>query len=372
MNLNTNFLNILREFVPDLLCEFPEYKEKLHTGIYIILENKDNVFSESQYIDVDTVYKHSKSMMPLHFFDILYENVNMFESKSNNNSNSFELIIGIDFQYLWNSTQNENTKEILMKYLKMFMMSIISDIDDKSLFGDTSELFEAFNKPEFSEKLESTIKDLNDFFNKHENCTEDNNNDSNHENTDSTNELPSKDDIEEHLNSLLNGKIGKLAKEIADETFTDLNIDVNDKNVNLDSVMKTLLQDPNKIMGLTKNIGSKLDQKMKSGEINDNELMEEASEIMKKMKNMPGMSNMFNMFNKKNKKGDFKMDLSKMGSFMQKHQTRERMLQKLQEKQNHSSSYIVGEKTNQVFRNETSQNVEKSIRKKKKKRKNKK
>lgn len=331
MNLNTNFLNILREFIPDLLREFPKYKDNLHKGIYVILDNKDNVFSESQYIDVDIVYKHSKTVMPLHFFDILYENSTIFDLKSEDESKRFDFIIDIDFKNLWNSTQNNNTKEILMNYLKMFMMSIISDIEDKSMFGDSSELNDVFNNPEFSKKIEATMSDLNDFFNKRETS---NNND----NSETSSEMPSKDDIEEHLNSLLNGKIGKLAKEIADETFIDLDIDMNDKNINIDTMMKKLLQDPNKIMDLTKNISSKLDEKMKSGEIDDNEIMEEASEIMKKMKNMknmpnmPDMSNMFNMFNRKNKKGDMNMDFSNFASMMQKNQNKERLLKKLQEK----------------------------------------
>ena len=44
-----------------------------------------------------------------------------------------------------------------------------------------------------------------------------------------------------------------------------------------------------------KKVGSKLDAKLKSGEIKS-EVMEEASEIMKKMKSMPGMKNMEQMF----------------------------------------------------------------------------
>ena len=38
-------------------------------------------------------------------------------------------------------------------------------------------------------------------------------------------------------------------------------------------------------MGMVKKVGSKLDEKLKSGEINESELMKEASDLMKKMKN---------------------------------------------------------------------------------------
>ena len=42
-------------------------------------------------------------------------------------------------------------------------------------------------------------------------------------------------------------------------------------------------------MGLVKNIGSKLDAKIKSGEIKESEILQEASALMEKMKEMPGM-----------------------------------------------------------------------------------
>ena len=43
---------------------------------------------------------------------------------------------------------------------------------------------------------------------------------------------------------------------------------------------------------MVKKVGSKLDSKLKSGEIKESELMQEASDLMEKMKNMPGMKNM--------------------------------------------------------------------------------
>ena len=42
------------------------------------------------------------------------------------------------------------------------------------------------------------------------------------------NSLPKPEDIHNHLNSLLGGKIGGLAKEIAEETVSDMNLKVDD------------------------------------------------------------------------------------------------------------------------------------------------
>jgi hypothetical protein len=49
-----------------------------------------------------------------------------------------------------------------------------------------------------------------------------------------------------------------------------------------------MIKNPQKMMGLMKTIGDKLQTKMKSGEISEEEIMKEASELMGKMKGMGG------------------------------------------------------------------------------------
>jgi spore coat protein CotH len=51
-------------------------------------------------------------------------------------------------------------------------------------------------------------------------------------------------------------------------------------------------------MGLVKNVGDKLDTKIKSGELKESELITEATDIMNKMKNMPGMGNIQSILSK--------------------------------------------------------------------------
>jgi spore coat protein CotH len=51
-------------------------------------------------------------------------------------------------------------------------------------------------------------------------------------------------------------------------------------------------------MNMVKNIGSKIDEKIKSGELKESELMEEGMDLLNKMKNMPGMGDMQKMFEK--------------------------------------------------------------------------
>jgi len=109
--------------------------------------------------------------------------------------------------------------------------------------------------------------------------------------------MPSADDIQGHLHGMMGGKLGDLAREIAEETSQNLNMDM-DGVTDVKDIFQKLFSNPGKLMGLVKNVSEKLDSRMKSGEISQNELMTEASEMLNKMKNMPGMGNIQEMMSK--------------------------------------------------------------------------
>ena len=66
----------------------------------------------------------------------------------------------------------------------------------------------------------------------------------------------------------------------------------------MNDVLNKLIKNQTKLMGLVKNVGDKLDTRIKSGEIKESELIAEATEIMNRMKNMPGMDNIQSMLSK--------------------------------------------------------------------------
>merc|ERR1711871_1331847 len=108
--------------------------------------------------------------------------------------------------------------------------------------------------------------------------------------------MPNIENLQDHLRGLFDGKIGSLAKEMAEEIaddFKDL-IDENDVQ-NPQDVIKKLMKNPGKISELMKTVGSKLDTKMKNGEISKEELMKEASEMMGHMKDFGGEGEMGDM-----------------------------------------------------------------------------
>ena len=322
MDPSNNFIKIIKEFTGDLYKTFPDYKE-----VYDLLEK---LSIEDNH---ETIYEYCKSNIPQHFFNILYENVDMFKVEVNN---ELFLLPNIDFVKLWNEELSDNTRSTIWKYLQLLLFSVISDLNENS-FGDTAKLFEAINQDEFKEKIQETISNIDNIFNNKTNDFSFNNDLS--FNNDFTHHLPNAEELNEHINKLMNGKLGNLAKEIADETAQDLNLNLENAD-SVNGVFKELFKNPTKLMNLVKNVGSKLDTKLKSGEIKESELLEEASELVNKMKEMPGGGNLESLFKNMGMPGmpkGGKVDLNQFNSQMKQNirmaKMRDRMRNKLSDKE---------------------------------------
>ena len=284
------FTKVIYDLINDILFTFPEFKEGLNLDLHNITETRDE---ES----VQSIYEHVKNVYPERFFDILYKNEEMF---SNGEINT-EFLPGIDFKKIWSTDDvSDSTKETIWKYLQLILFSVIGKVDSQDSFGDTAKLFEAINEDELKQKLEETMSNLQNMMEGSGlgGTSTDNNGT---EPVDVTgidmDKLPNPDDIQGHINGLLDGKLGNLAKEIAEETASDLNIDM-ENATSVNDVFQNLFKNPGKLMGLVQNVGGKLDSKIKSGEINESELMQEASQLLGKMKDMPGMSDIQSMMQK--------------------------------------------------------------------------
>jgi hypothetical protein len=90
-----------------------------------------------------------------------------------------------------------------------------------------------------------------------------------------------------------------------------------------------MMKNPAKMMGLVENIGSKLDTKIKSGEIKESELLQEATNLIGCMKDIPGMPNMAELFGKMSNSKTSQMK-SRMGQQASKAKVKERLQKKLQ------------------------------------------
>ena len=248
------------------------------------LENSENKL-EVNYFIIKQIYNYCSKVYPERFFDVLYQNNKMFTDDTINTN----FLPGIDFKLLWKENISDKTRENIWKYFQLILFSIITNVENKNTFGNTADLFEAINEDEFKDKLEDTIKNFESFFdvNNSVNVNDSEINDNSNNNTN----IPNSSEIHDHINNIMNGKLGNLAKELAEETAKDF--DLNDDDLkNGNDAFKKLFKNPQKLINLVKNVGSKLDQKMKTGDIKENELFEEATNMFKNMKNMPGMENM--------------------------------------------------------------------------------
>ena len=315
------FVPIMKDFLGDILNTFPEYQTDLDKGLSDILLNK------TESLSIDKLKEYCKTIYPERFFDLLYQNEKIFENPEINTC----FLPNIDFKELWKQEISDKTKKIIWKYLQLICFSIINTEDNVNGFGDTAKLFEAIGENQLKEKLHETISQMNSLFGE-------NAGDVVNGMMDCSNNLPNPEKLHEHIKGLMEGKLGRLASEITEETlheFTDMSgaTSVND-------VFQKLFQNPGKLMGLIKKLGSSLDEKIKSGEIKESELMEEAASIMEKMQNVPGMKNMKGLLEKMGLSGlggNGKIDLNAMrnamGGNIRKTKMKERMKEKLKARQ---------------------------------------
>jgi hypothetical protein len=266
------------------------------------------------------VYEHCKRIYAPQFFNILYRNEAVLFA------DPIELLPGLNFKALWETTDVSNaTKEAVWKYLQLVMFSVVSDLSDTSTFGDAAKLFEAIDESVLKTKLEEVMQQMQDMFKDEGEGAEQTPPASGGAETEGGADHPPKafpagmdpNSMHEHLSGLLGGKIGNLAKEIAEETASELNLDTTDE-ASVQSVFQNLFKNPGKLMGIVKSVGQKLDAKLKSGEIKESEIMQEASDLMNKMKKMPGVNNVADMLKKMGMDGGMggMADMAKMAASM--------------------------------------------------------
>lgn len=307
------FRQIMRDFLRDLFTTFPEYKSSVLTNV---VDNEDAPLEE--------LFTYVKTVFPQRFFDILYKNDDIFTDSEK----STEFLPGIDFADIWKMDDvSDTTKETIWRYLQLIMFSVLETIQSQDSFGDTAKLFEAINEDELKSKIQETVEQMKGLFSEMGAKSEDGSSEGIN-----LGDLPDPESVHEHLNGLLDGKLGKLAAEIAEETAQDFEMDLNQEG-DVGDMFKKLFKNPGKLMGLVNNISTKLDAKMKSGDIKESDLMKEAGDLMAKMKNMPGMPNieelMKNMNVPRNKQGMMKQQFNQN---MRTSGTKARLQKKLEER----------------------------------------
>lgn len=300
---STEFEKIIKDFVNDIQNTFPEYngfinkwwKDISHFQDIDNVEEREKAFKLSREKSILFIFNYCSKKFPPRFFDILNKNTEIFDEDSDVNT---EFLPQIHFKNLWQCDISDDTRETIWKYLQIILFSIIGSLNSKDAFGDTAKLFETMDQELFKKKLEETVQKMQDMFDFGGGVGVDGEKGNGNEGAEETNANTEKGEkMYQHILGMMDGKLGKFAKELAEETAADLNMDM-DNIGSVQDVFKNLFQNPSKMMDIVKNVGEKLDTKLKSGEIKENELLSEATEMIQKMKQIPGMENIQEMMAK--------------------------------------------------------------------------
>jgi len=355
----SNFRVLVNDFTRDLSTTFPEYSHMWNKW-----GNEDTTDE-----DLEKLFSFCSKVYPARFFDILYQNEDIFVEGSDQDVYFFP---NMSFRLIFNSEGvSENSKKIIWKYLQLMLFTIVGSIDDKNEFGETADLFAGIDENELQTKLNETMKNLTGFF---ENIptTESSTNES--DDTESKKEgddpeskkegddpeskkegddpfanifknmpdikgMPNISNLQSTLKNLFDGKIGALAKEMAEDLvddFKDVLGNDMENNSNPQDLIKKLMKDPTKVSKLMKTVSSKLDTKMKDGSISKDDIMKEAGDMMSQMKEMGGMDNMKEMFQTMAKGmglgKNAKFDKNKMNQMMKREENKNKMKERAEQR----------------------------------------
>ena len=340
-----SFTKIIRDLLDDLTHVFPEYQNS-----YQSISN-----SLTHAVAQHDLYEYCMKVVPPRFFDILYQNEDMFSD----NEIDTKFLPDLDFKLFFTSDVSENSRKVLWKYLQLLLFTLVGDVRDKDAFGDAANLFTGINEDDLQDKMKEAFDNMGGIFEKmgeqmdqeqqqqqeQQEQQEQQDTQDSSTNNDNTSrggfQMPNLGSIQDHLKTILEGKIGILAKELAEEMkgeFSDfIGGDVDNGNINPKDIFKNFVKNPNKIKELIGRIKDKLEEKMKSGNISRDELMKEASDIMDKMKEFGGKDEMMNMMKNmaKTMGGGGKNARFNMGAFeamAKQHEQKERLRKKLDER----------------------------------------
>ena len=298
-----NIRSIVIDFTNDLTKVFPEYA---------FLWEKWLSADDAEY---EKLNQHFMAVFPERFFDIVNCNMEIF-----NGETPMMFLPDVDFNLLFNCVGvSDGTKTSMWKYLQLLLFTVLGDMQDTTNFGKTLNMFESIDETELQTKMKETMEGLDDFFK--DLSTKDaaakdlptkdlpsaagtKDADAGTEDSDASTDagagakdsgstgfkLPKPEFIQEHMKILMEGKLGKLAKELTEEFTEDLK-DVFDETTNehsMKDIMAQFMKDPKKLMGIMKKITDKLQNKMQNGDISQDELMGEIGGLVEKFKQMGG------------------------------------------------------------------------------------
>lgn len=340
------FNGTVRELINELQVTFPELKDTI----------------EERYTDMSTddesVLLWFSENAKAHHMALTTKDESLFKENK-----ALFLLPDINFSQLWKCKLTKANKNAIWKYLHVLLLVVshyevqnvtqkmvqqTTDVDSKDNTNATlstestntpptpnmQETFEQWNKLLDSNKLSEedmqkmkeqseNIMKLMQNLHKSQDDTEDADDDADDDNEQDGggNAKPSFEDIQNDpfVKKLEGSKIAQFAKELSTElNMNDLGLSEDAKMDSFQDVFGMMGKDPQKLFGLVQTVGNKIQSKMQHGDIQQNELVAEAHDLMQSMQGSQAFKNMFTSGKRKGK-GSGGLDPHTLFKQMSKH-----------------------------------------------------
>jgi hypothetical protein len=123
-SISEEFKKLIKDFILDIVNTFPEVKPLINKWwkdetYFLNIEDENErkkSYDESQEKTMIFLFNYCNKKLPPRFFDILYQNEEIFKEDSEIDT---EFIPHIHFKNLWNFDITQKTKETIWKYLQL-------------------------------------------------------------------------------------------------------------------------------------------------------------------------------------------------------------------------------------------------------------
>lgn len=258
--VETQLFGIFNDFIRDLSKTFPEIKSCLYRNYEGCLTDVDDkklcdLPKLNRFLELIGDYEKMITDKNLEFFDL-----------------EVEFLEEISFKLLWTKNISNKTRESIWKYLQTFQLININ-------LRSSQQLKDALSQIGTDTEMEvdrTTAKDLKKMKKLSDSVKE---------------KATGESELDDMLGGLMGGGIGDIAKEVAKNMDIENMFGNIDENSNPMEIMAQMMN-PEKMGSIFNNINSVMEQKMESGELNQDSLKSEAEGMMGKMGENPMFKNM--------------------------------------------------------------------------------
>ena len=258
--VETQLFGIFNDFIRDLSKTFPEIKSCLYRNYEGCLTDVDDkklcdLPKLNRFLELIGDYEKMITDKNLEFFDL-----------------EVEFLEEISFKLLWTKNISNKTRESIWKYLQTFQLININ-------LRSSQQLKDALSQIGTDTEMEvdrTTAKDLKKMKKLSDSVKE---------------KATGESELDDMLGGLMGGGIGDIAKEVAKNMDIENMFGNIDENSNPMEIMAQMMN-PEKMGSIFNNINSVMQQKMESGELNQDSLKSEAEGMMGKMGENPMFKNM--------------------------------------------------------------------------------